>query len=81
MVILRNIEHEYFPTDGALGRGVVVAKEEVAAVDSMGYQDFRGGQVFPLYTCDGSPSSRVWRAWVREEDGKHFVAAIEFDSV
>lgn len=76
---LRDIEHEFQPDAGNLGRGVHVSKEDADSIDGAGYARYTCGGVedFPV-GIDGSPAALVWRGWVRREGDKHYCAAVEF---
>lgn len=81
MISLREIEHEFHPDGGNLGRGQLVSKAEADAVDASGYTPFVSGAHgtdFPVYGADGSPGFLTWRGFIRQEGGKHYCAAIEF---
>ncbi len=80
MINLREIEHEYDPA-GNFGRGVLVPKSEVDLIDPDGYRLVfvdENGPDFRIHGVDGSPSTLRWRGFVREEDGKHYCAAVEY---
>lgn len=77
MIRLADIERAYDPAVGSLGRGDLVTREEFDSIDATGYKPFRGGEVFPVRDSDGSVTARLWRAWTREAEGKHFVVALQ----
>ncbi len=83
MIQLADIEHEYYPDGGDMGRGVLLPQSEIKSLDTRGYTPFLSPwshtNEFPVWGCSGAPTNRMWRGWVREQDGKHFVAAVEFN--
>ena len=85
MINLRDIEREYSPDGGNLGRGKVFTKAELADLDTTGYTPYAhpgtGQTDFVLYGTDGSPSNLVWRGYVREENGVHYCAAVEYYNI
>jgi hypothetical protein len=86
MVNLREIEHEYNPSLGDLGRGLMVDRREVDSIDTSGFEPFEALGCSNLLNeiqvyeenWKTRPDRLVWRGWVREENGKHFVAGIEY---
>jgi hypothetical protein len=82
---LRDIEREFDPEGGWLGRGVLMSKAAALSLDTAGYKPYTvpGSSTidFPIYGADGSPTTRMWRGFVRHEGDKHIVAAVEYDNV
>ncbi len=83
MIDLREIEHEIDPCGGNLGEGVLISKNDLASLDTSGYVPFVSatavdGVEFPTYGCDGRPTTRKWRAFIRKEEDRVYCAAVEY---
>jgi hypothetical protein len=86
----RTLEHEFDPSGGSLGRAfgcnykgypyhaptIGITPE---MMDLSGYNQFvlNGTNWFPIYGPDGSPTTIRWRAWTREENGRHYCIVFE----
>lgn len=79
MINLRDIEREFDPAIGFLGRGVLVDWKDVPLETNIdGYTLRPCFMDIPLYNSLGGPMGRLWRGWTREENGKHYIAAVEY---
>ncbi len=83
MINLREIEREIDPCGGNLGEGVLISKKDLESLDYSGYTPFVSATAenaveFPTYGCDGRPTVRKWRAFIRKEDDRVYCAAVEY---
>ncbi len=76
---LRDIERKVETDGGNFGRGTWVPKDEVDGIDTTGYE--RYGSDFRIHGVDGSPSTLLWRGFIRRVNGEVFCAAVEFFSL
>ena len=85
MISLRDLEHEFTEAQamiGDLGRGKILSQEEVAALDTAGYESYRipGTAIidFPIYSSSGAVTDLMWRGYSRRDGDRQFFVSIEY---